>query len=236
MVVWAKRGLGWTYGALMAGLLTTLVSVQLVHAVPASPVLQAPIVAGPQVTLTWSGVPGALGYRLAIGIAPGTEAYAQVVGPVTSVSFTSPFVGTGYVRVQAFDATGLSAASNEVVLTVTTLTPPPAAPINLQAFVSGYSVTLGWAAGAGGGPPLGVILEAGTAPGAANLGALPLPLSTQVTVPDVKIHAGTSYAWDVNGYGQRITWTGGVNYTIDNYMTGAVVTTNNHPLAQPEIP
>lgn len=57
-----------------------------------------------------------------------------------------------------------------------------------------------------------------------------------VSAPRVKVHAGTSYAWDVHGYGQRITWTGGSNYTVDNYTIGANVTTNNHAINPPEIP
>jgi hypothetical protein len=160
-------------------------STALLLAIPAAPVLNPPAVAGPQVTLSWSAVPGALGYRLAIGTAPGAEHYAQVVGPVTSVTFAVPFVGTGYVRAQAIDATGVSAPSNEVVLTVTSLTPVPAAPVNLGAFVSGRTVALTWGPGAGGGPPLAVILEAGSAPGAANYGTFVLPLSTSVVVPNV---------------------------------------------------
>jgi phage gp45-like len=52
----------------------------------------------------------------------------------------------------------------------------------------------------------------------------------------VKVHAATVYEWDVNGYGQRITWTGGTSYTIDNYTTGATITTNTHPIAPPGPP
>lgn len=200
MVVWARRAREWTSG--LGAVLLALVSVQLVQSVPAAPVLQAPVVAGPRVTLAWSAVPGALGYRLAIGVTPGTEAYAQSVGPVTTVMFDAPFVGTGYIRVQAFDATGLSAPSNEVSVTVTSLIPVPAAPVNLQAFVSGTSVSLSWAAGSGGGAPLGVILEAGTAPGAANVGAIPLPPSTQVAVPGVTPGTYFVRAYAVNGSGR----------------------------------
>jgi len=174
--------------ALMSGLLGALVVVlatQVAMAVPAAPALNPPSVAGPQVTLAWSAVPGAAGYRLSIGTTPGVEHYAQIVGGVTSVTFNSPFVGTGYIRVQAYDATGLGPPSNEVTLSVGTLTSVPAAPVNLQAFLSGQTVTLSWGPGMGGGVPLGVILEAGTVPGGANLGATPLPLSTQVSVPGV---------------------------------------------------
>lgn len=58
----------------------------------------------------------------------------------------------------------------------------------------------------------------------------------KVSAPNVKVHAGVSYSWDVHGYGQKITWTGGSNYTIDNYTIGANITTNNHNIAPPEAP
>jgi hypothetical protein len=171
-------------------------------AAPAPPTLNAPVVAGPRVTLSWSASPGALGYRLAIGITPGTDDYAQVVGNVTSVTFTVPFTGTGYVRAQAFDASGLSAPSNEVVLTVTTMTRVPAAPVDLRAVLVGRDVALSWAAGQGGGPPLGVLIEAGTAPGLANLGTTALPLSTSVTAPNVPPGTYFVRVYAVNGSGR----------------------------------
>lgn len=184
MLVWTNVNRARTCGILGAVLL--LLSTQVAQAAPASaPSLSAPVVAGPRVTLSWSAVPDAAGYRLAIGTAPGTEGYAQVVGAVTTVTFNSPFVGTGYVRVQAFDATGLGPVSNEVALTVTSLTPAPAAPIGLQAFLNGQTVNLSWGPGAGGGAPLGVLVEAGTFPGGANLGAIPLGLTTQLSIPGV---------------------------------------------------
>jgi hypothetical protein len=151
-----------------------------------------PAVAGPQVTLSWSAVPGALGYRLSLGASPGADHFSYIVGPVTSVTFTVPFTGTGYVRIQAGDATGLSAPSNEVTLTVTSLTPVPAAPVNLTAYVSGRTVSFTWGPGVGGGPPLAVVFQAGTAPGLGNLGHVVLPLSTSGTLPNVP--PGTYYA------------------------------------------
>ena len=156
MLVWTEFMKGRTR-ALLA--IAIMLATQGAWAAPAAPTLNAPSVAGPQVTLRWSAVAGALGYRLSIGTAPNTEAYAQVVGATTTVTFNSPFVGTGYVRVQAYDATGLSPASNEVALTVTTMTPVPAAPVGLQAFLSGRSVNLSWGPGAGGGTPQSVILD-----------------------------------------------------------------------------
>jgi len=60
--------------------------------------------------------------------------------------------------------------------------------------------------------------------------------TVHVTAPHVKVHGGLSYQWDVQGYGEKVTWLGGNNYQIDNYKTGAVVTTNNNPINPPEIP
>ena len=60
--------------------------------------------------------------------------------------------------------------------------------------------------------------------------------SVNMSAAGIKVHGATVYQWDVHGYGQRITWTGGSNWTVDNYMTGATVTTNNHSIAPPGPP
>jgi hypothetical protein len=200
MLVRARVARVWAGSIVVSAIVGTWMAVVL--AVPAAPILYPPAVAGPQVTLSWSAVPGALGYRLSIGVAPGTEQFAQIVGPLTSVTFTVPFTGTGYVRAQAIDATGLSAPSNEVVLTVTSLTPVPAAPVNLQSFVNGRTVTFTWGPGAGGGAPLGVLFEAGTSPGLGNLGAVPLPLSTSGSLPNVPNGTYFARVYAVNASGR----------------------------------
>ena len=56
------------------------------------------------------------------------------------------------------------------------------------------------------------------------------------TTQAVRVHGGTVYEWDVQGYGQKITWTGGKNYTIDNYNADAIVTTNSHNTSPPGPP
>ena len=139
---------------------------------------------------------------IAVAIQPGLTALQRTFGPVTTVTFNSPYVGTGYVRAQAIDATGVSAPSNEVLLIVTSLTPVPAAPINLQSYLNGRSVNLSWAAGSGGGPPMAVVLDVGSAPGGADLGVFPLPLSTSVSVPDVPAGNYFVRAYAVNGSGR----------------------------------
>lgn len=45
-----------------------------------------------------------------------------------------------------------------------------------------------------------------------------------------------SYSWDVNGYGSRVTYTGGNNFQQDNYTIGANVTSTNHAWSPPSLP
>ncbi|MEZ5289730.1 MAG: fibronectin type III domain-containing protein [Vicinamibacterales bacterium] len=68
----------------------------------------------------------------------------------------------------------------------TTTTPqPPGPPLNFLATLSaGNTVTFSWSAPTTGGAPTGYILEAGSAPGLANLATLPLP-TTSYTVAGV---------------------------------------------------
>lgn len=184
MKVWGFGVRGRCWAALVCA--TTLANLHLVRALPAAPTLYPASVAGPEITLTWSAVPGATAYRLGIGPGPaGPEVHSQIVGAVTSVTFTSPLVGTAYIRVQAIDATGIGPGSNIIPVTVTTLAPVPAAPVNLQASLSGTTATFTWGPGAGGGAPLAVYIEAGTAPGVANLVATYLTPSTSISVPGV---------------------------------------------------
>lgn len=65
-----------------------------------------------------------------------------------------------------------------------------------------------------------------------------VPASRTITVNGgtVKVHGSSIYEWDVQGYGQKITWTGSNNFTIDNYTEGTNVTTNNHNYDPPGPP
>jgi hypothetical protein len=60
--------------------------------------------------------------------------------------------------------------------------------------------------------------------------------TAKVSAPNVKVHGGTTYAWDCHGYGEKWTWTGGSTWQRDTYFTGAVVTTVSHNINPPEIP
>ena len=52
-------------------------------------------------------------------------------------------------------------------------------------YVNGTSVLITWSAGSGGGAPTGLVLFAGSAPGASDIGAFPVGLGTQLSVPNV---------------------------------------------------
>ena len=78
--------------------------------------------------------------------------------------------------------TAPGAASSEVIATVPPTSTPPAAPGTLAASVSGGVVTLSWGAAAGN--ATSYVIEAGTAAGLTNIGALPTGnLDTSWSVP-----------------------------------------------------
>jgi hypothetical protein len=52
---------------------------------------------------------------------------------------------------------------------------------------------------------------------------------------NVTIWGAKSLTTDVYGYGQKITYEGGTDYTVDIYDQGATVTTNHLPIQQPKI-
>jgi hypothetical protein len=160
-------------------------------AAPAAPVLNPAVVLGRNITISWSAVPGATSYRLAAGLGPGNTALSQVVGNITQVDLSAPFVGTYYVRVFASDVTGESPASNEVPIVVTSLVLPPAAPTDLAAYVNGTSALMTWSPGVGGGAPTGLVLFAGSSPGASDIGTFPVGLGTQLSIANVA--AGNYY-------------------------------------------
>src|SRR5581483_9905249 len=79
---------------------------------------------------------------------------------------------TYYIRVRAANASGTSAASNEVVVTVgsgSTCSSAPGAPSGLTGTTSGSSLTLNWSAPASGCAPTGYVIEAGSATTLSNL-------------------------------------------------------------------
>lgn len=135
---------------------------------PGQPVI---VVSGNQVNISWTppttgGTP-ILEYILDVGsFAGGTNFGSYSIGTQTSV-VAAVANGTYFLRVRARNATGSSTASAEASFTVgiiSFLQPPR----NLSVTVAGRRVTLQWLAPLDG-PPDTYRLEAGTAPGLANL-------------------------------------------------------------------
>jgi len=145
---------------------------------PAAPIALIGSAAGNTVTLTWT-LPStsdvASSYIVEAGSAPSLADLANfdTGEPATSLIASGVPAGTYYVRVRAKNTVGVSPPSNEVVITVGSGSAPcasaPNAPSGLAASAVGATVTLLWSAPIGGCPPTGYVIEAGSAPGLANL-------------------------------------------------------------------
>ncbi len=90
---------------------------------PAVPTLSAQV-NGVGVVLSWSAVPGAVGYRLTAATSPGGAPFLSqtLSAATTAVANPNTPAGTYYVRVTAGNACGLQSTSAETTVTVT---PPP---------------------------------------------------------------------------------------------------------------
>jgi hypothetical protein len=90
---------------------------------PAVPTLSAQV-NGMGVVLSWSAVPGAVGYRLTASTTPGGAPFLaqNLSSATTAVANPSTPAGTYYVKVTAANACGLQSTSAETTVTVT---PPP---------------------------------------------------------------------------------------------------------------
>ncbi len=167
--------------------LVALALPSLTAAQPAAPALQAQAV-GQTVSASWTAVPGATSYRAEAGIAPNLMLAGYDVGGLTSFSIQAP-QGTYYLRVFARNAQGLSASSNIVAVTVSSVQGPPPPPTGLSATVSGTTINFNMTLPAG--PLSGVLLAAGGAPGQTQ-GVLPMPVAPQSSLENVP--PGTYYA------------------------------------------
>lgn len=146
----------------------------------------AALVTRNRITFTW-GAPASAGvepvssYRIEAGFGPGQTAAVLPAGNVTSYTVFAAPDGVFFVRVRAQTAAGLSAASNEIQI-ATGQAAPPLAPQALLATVQGTSIALQWTENPNG-PVIGAYyLLAGSAPGLADIGVLPLPATARTFV------------------------------------------------------
>lgn len=85
---------------------------------PVAPVGLTATVTGGTVTLAWEDPGDATSYALEFGFAPGQRAGTATLGRQTSISLPGVPPGTYFVRVNALNEVGSSAASNEVQVVV----------------------------------------------------------------------------------------------------------------------
>jgi len=145
------------------------------------PAIASPALAQVGVTAEWDANtdPYTVGYRVAIGTAPGAYVAEVEAGPQTSLALSLPPGAVYYVIVRAYNAAGeFGPPSNEATIDLRT-TPTPGAPTNFRASVSGSRATLMWNSPGGG--VTQYLLYAGSAPGAVDI-ANGLPVGNVLTV------------------------------------------------------
>ncbi len=172
---------------------------------------------GARVTLNWAAGTGdlapftpappggtaAMTHIVTASLTPGGPAVATIdtTSPDTTWSVDAP-PGHYWLRVAARNQFGTSAPSSEVMVRVSPSAPGP--PTAARVVVSGNSVHLEWQAPVGGWPATSYLLEAGTAPGLSNVGALPVSGTTfDAVVPPgryyVRVRAVNAYGASVPG-------------------------------------
>lgn len=140
-------------------------------AVPAPPTGLTAAVSGSTVALSWqSGGGSGHIYWLEAGSAPGLRDLGAWPTIAPSLTATGVPAGRYWVRVRAAGPDGVSGPSNELEVRVG-CGQAFVAPANFVGHVSGSLVTLSWAPVPG---ATAYVLDAGTAPGAADLGRIPV--------------------------------------------------------------
>jgi hypothetical protein len=126
-------------------------------------------VSGSTVYLSWSAASSGdpvTTYVLEAGSAPGLANLVPgaAVGAATNYTATGVGNGTYYVRVRGRNASGTSAASNEIIVVVGSAAcdTAPNAPGDLTITLVGTALTLSWSAPVGGCPPASYQIEAGS--------------------------------------------------------------------------
>jgi hypothetical protein len=138
---------------------------------PGAPTNLAYSTADNLVSITWtppaSGV--TQGYWLYAGFSSGeSNALVTPLGPTPAFAGSAPF-GTYYVRVAASNSCGVGPVTADLAVTVQPCTSAPSPPTGLAYTRSGSVVTLTWNNPSSGNLPSRFIINAGSAPGQANL-------------------------------------------------------------------
>jgi glucose/arabinose dehydrogenase len=147
---------------------------------PSAPGNLSATVAGQTVSLSWTPITGTA-YQIEAGSLSGASNLAVITTNQSSALFPNVPPGTYFVRVRSVNGAGVSAASNEVVVSVggTTACTQPLQPPELgDAHVSGRLVTLSWSATPD--SSLQLRLEAGSRSGASDIAVVSLPSAQRV--------------------------------------------------------
>ena len=147
-----------------------------IAAAPGPPTNVLAAVTGNTVTVTWqpaaAGTPP-LGYLVEAALSPGGPGIAAFLVIQPSIVLNGVPNGAYYVRVRAGNAEGISAAANEVIVSVPggggPCTAPPHAPTDLSAAVAGSAVALTWRPAASGCAATWYVVQAGSAAGLSDI-------------------------------------------------------------------
>lgn len=172
----------------LVAMLVVLAVTSAVAVAPGPPGNLSAVVAGNTVTLAWQPPAGGsppLAYLVEAALSPGgPHAAAFLVIEPTLVLNAVPN-GVYYVRVRAGNAEGISAASNEAIVSVPGGGGPcsaaPNPPSTLSAAVSGSAVTLTWLPATSGCAASGYVVQAGSAAGLSNLAIFNVGSSTTLS-------------------------------------------------------
>lgn len=164
------------------------VSVTASPAAPDPPTSLSVSVTGSTITLTWT--PATTGsvptsFTVHIGNAPGATTLPVQTTTGTSLSVPITVGGAYFARVKAVNTYGTSVSSPEVSVSVTPPSPMPGAPTGLTASFVGRTISISWTAPATGDPVTSYVLEAGSAPGLANLVVVPVGAGLSFVAPGV---------------------------------------------------
>jgi hypothetical protein len=156
---------------------TVQLSVAATLGAPDPPTTMTATVSGASLQLSWTPATtgaAATGFAVAVGTAPGATTLPVQTTAATSIAIAVPSSGTYYARVQAMNAAGSSIASPEAEAIVSLTGGAPGRTPRPRAWTSGRALFMEWDPPSGGDPVTGYVLEAGSAPGLANLAVLPL--------------------------------------------------------------
>lgn len=173
----------------LVALFIVMAAARAIAAAPGPPRDLSVVVTGSTVTLTWQPPGGGgppLGYLVEAALTPAGPPVGAFLVVEPAIVLNAVPNGVYYVRVRAGNAEGISAASNEAIVSVPggggPCTVAPDAPRGLSAAVSGSIVTLTWSPAPTGCAALTYVVQAGSASRLSDLALFSLGGATSLSV------------------------------------------------------